>query len=220
MFEDQVPSQADQTIYSENGTILEEDSDFEESLWKSGIHIVPLWYYWREVTVFSLITAVAVHLVYTLQVSANQKQHEITNTEIFFFSYKVVKVLKREWNRQVQLLIPAVYRVIYEKIRREQRDGANAAALDALAIKDNSDEVPVIVVSNDSVPAATDAAPYVSRYLTDFEPIQCLGRGGFGLVFEVRNRLDDCHYAVKRIQLPNSQEAREKVMREVKVFNI
>jgi len=197
LFEDQVPSQADQTIYSENGTILEEDSDFEESLWKSGIHIVPLWYYWREVTVFSLITAVAVHLVYTLQ---------------------VVKVLKREWNRQVQLLIPAVYRVIYEKIRREQRDGANAAALDALAIKDNSDEVPVIVVSNDSVPAATDAAPYVSRYLTDFEPIQCLGRGGFGLVFEVRNRLDDCHYAVKRIQLPNSQEAREKVMREVKAL--
>lgn len=38
--------------------------------------------------------------------------------------------------------------------------------------------------------------PYVSRYLTDFEPIQCLGRGGFGLVFEVRNRLDDCHYVI------------------------
>lgn len=62
------------------------------------------------------------------------------------------------------------------------------------------------------------ASSYVSRYLTDFEPIQCLGRGGFGLVFEVRNRLDDCHYAVKRIQLPNSEEAREKVMREVKVI--
>lgn len=59
--------------------------------------------------------------------------------------------------------------------------------------------------------------PYVSRYLTDFEPIQCLGRGGFGLVFEVRNRLDDCHYAVKRIQLPNTDAARQKVMREVKV---
>ena len=69
-----------------------------------------------------------------------------------------------------------------------------------------------------TVPTAAPAQQqYVSRYLTDFEPVQCLGRGGFGLVFEARNQLDDCHYAVKRIQLPNSQEAREKVMREVKV---
>ena len=42
--------------------------------------------------------------------------------------------------------------------------------------------------------------------------MQCLGRGGFGVVFETRNLLDDCHYAVKRIQLPNSQEARDKVI--------
>jgi serine/threonine protein kinase len=68
------------------------------------------------------------------------------------------------------------------------------------------------------VAIANGPPTFVSRYLTDFEPIQCLGRGGFGLVFEVRNRLDDCHYAVKRIQLPNSEEAREKVMREVKVY--
>lgn len=66
-------------------------------------------------------------------------------------------------------------------------------------------------------PTRSSVAPYVSRYQTDFETIQCLGKGGFGVVFEVRNRLDDCHYAVKRIQLPNNEEAREKVMREVKV---
>ena len=70
-----------------------------------------------------------------------------------------------------------------------------------------------------TLPSGSESAitPYVSRYLTDFEPIQCLGRGGFGVVFEVRNRLDDCHYAVKRIQLPNTEAARQKVMREVKV---
>ncbi|XP_013794487.1 eukaryotic translation initiation factor 2-alpha kinase-like [Limulus polyphemus] len=59
---------------------------------------------------------------------------------------------------------------------------------------------------------------FVSRYLTDFEPIQCLGRGGYGLVFEAKNKIDDCHYAVKRICLPNKKEAREKVMREVKAL--
>lgn len=41
------------------------------------------------------------------------------------------------------------------------------------------------------------------RYLTDFEPVQCLGRGGFGVVFEARNKVDDCNYAIKRIRLPN-----------------
>lgn len=44
---------------------------------------------------------------------------------------------------------------------------------------------------------------FVSRYLTDFNPIQCLGKGGFGIVFEARNKIDECKYAVKRITLPN-----------------
>ncbi|KAM4867111.1 eukaryotic translation initiation factor 2-alpha kinase 3 isoform 1-T1 [Thomomys bottae] len=59
---------------------------------------------------------------------------------------------------------------------------------------------------------------YVSRYLTDFEPIQCMGRGGFGVVFEAKNKVDDCNYAIKRIRLPNRELAREKVMREVKAL--
>ncbi|XP_043935218.1 eukaryotic translation initiation factor 2-alpha kinase 3 [Protopterus annectens] len=59
---------------------------------------------------------------------------------------------------------------------------------------------------------------YVSRYLTDFDPVQCLGRGGFGVVFEARNKVDDCNYAIKRIRLPNKDLAREKVMREVKAL--
>ncbi|XKL59293.1 hypothetical protein PGB90_000309 [Kerria lacca] len=42
-----------------------------------------------------------------------------------------------------------------------------------------------------------------SRYLDDFEPIHCLGKGGFGVVFQARNKMDDCHYAIKRITLPN-----------------
>ncbi|CAD7676674.1 unnamed protein product [Nyctereutes procyonoides] len=59
---------------------------------------------------------------------------------------------------------------------------------------------------------------YVSRYLTDFEPVQCMGRGGFGVVFEAKNKVDDCNYAIKRIRLPNRELAREKVMREVKAL--
>ncbi|XP_043248351.1 eukaryotic translation initiation factor 2-alpha kinase isoform X1 [Colletes gigas] len=59
---------------------------------------------------------------------------------------------------------------------------------------------------------------FKSRYLTDFEPVDCLGKGGYGVVFEAKNKIDDCNYAIKRIALPNSQSSRERVMREVKAL--
>ncbi|XP_075963515.1 eukaryotic translation initiation factor 2-alpha kinase 3 [Anarhichas minor] len=75
-----------------------------------------------------------------------------------------------------------------------------------------------VVASKEPVAVETRSSEYVSRYLTDFEPVQCLGRGGFGVVFEARNKVDDCNYAIKRIRLPNRELAREKVMREVKAL--
>ncbi|XP_064602611.1 eukaryotic translation initiation factor 2-alpha kinase 3-like [Liolophura sinensis] len=59
---------------------------------------------------------------------------------------------------------------------------------------------------------------YTSRYYTDFEHVRCLGKGGFGIVFEAMNKMDECPYAVKRISLTNSDTAKEKVMREVKAL--
>ncbi|RVE56950.1 hypothetical protein OJAV_G00211390 [Oryzias javanicus] len=75
-----------------------------------------------------------------------------------------------------------------------------------------------VVESRESVAMEIRSSEYVSRYLTDFDPMQCLGRGGFGVVFEARNKVDDCNYAIKRIRLPNRELAREKVMREVKAL--
>ncbi|XP_059472098.1 eukaryotic translation initiation factor 2-alpha kinase [Neocloeon triangulifer] len=59
---------------------------------------------------------------------------------------------------------------------------------------------------------------FSSRYLDDFEQIRCLGKGGFGVVFEAKKKIDDCHYAVKRIKLPNRKESQDRVMREVKAL--
>lgn len=42
------------------------------------------------------------------------------------------------------------------------------------------------------------------RFLEDFVPEKCLGRGGYGVVFNCRNRLDDRNYAVKRIAVSNT----------------
>lgn len=60
--------------------------------------------------------------------------------------------------------------------------------------------------------------PYQSRFTTDFDLIQCLGKGGFGVVFESKHKIDDCKYAVKRIILPEKKESRDRVMREVKTL--
>ncbi|CAJ0610212.1 unnamed protein product [Cylicocyclus nassatus] len=57
-----------------------------------------------------------------------------------------------------------------------------------------------------------------SKFLQDFEPVKLLGHGGFGVVFEAINRLDECPYAVKRIAVSNSERAIQRVLREVRAM--
>lgn len=59
---------------------------------------------------------------------------------------------------------------------------------------------------------------YSGRYEMDFTPLRCLGKGGFGVVFEARNNIDHCSYAVKRITLPKDESKRERVLREVRAL--
>lgn len=59
---------------------------------------------------------------------------------------------------------------------------------------------------------------YKSRFQTDFDMLRCLGKGGFGVVFEVKNKIDDCNYAIKRIVLPTKKSSQDRVMREVKTL--
>ncbi|KAI8803884.1 kinase-like domain-containing protein, partial [Cladochytrium replicatum] len=63
-----------------------------------------------------------------------------------------------------------------------------------------------------------------SRFQDDFVQISLLGRGAFGEVFEVRNKLDSVHYAIKRVKLDGPRYGRErggekleKILREVKL---
>ncbi|XP_030374103.1 eukaryotic translation initiation factor 2-alpha kinase [Scaptodrosophila lebanonensis] len=59
---------------------------------------------------------------------------------------------------------------------------------------------------------------FTSRFQTDFELMQCLGRGGFGVVFEAKNKLDENKYAIKRITLPNKETSRQRVLREARTL--
>ncbi|EPQ30765.1 uncharacterized protein PFL1_01666 [Pseudozyma flocculosa PF-1] len=54
-----------------------------------------------------------------------------------------------------------------------------------------------------------------SRYLSDFEEVEFLGKGAFGSVVKARNRLDGRFYAVKKIKLSSSPDEDERTLREI-----
>ncbi|KAI8437459.1 hypothetical protein MSG28_011782 [Choristoneura fumiferana] len=75
-----------------------------------------------------------------------------------------------------------------------------------------------IVVERHYERPPSNGAEYSGRYENDFTPLRCLGHGGFGVVFEARNNIDHCSYAVKRITLPRRESKRERVLREVRAL--
>lgn len=59
-----------------------------------------------------------------------------------------------------------------------------------------------------------------SRYRSEFEELEFLGRGGGGQVVKARNRLDGHLYAVKKIRLPNDRASENKILREVTIWYV
>ncbi|XP_066598971.1 eIF-2-alpha kinase GCN2 [Prorops nasuta] len=59
-----------------------------------------------------------------------------------------------------------------------------------------------------------------SRIQTEFEMLQWLGKGAFGDVLKVKNKLDGGIYAIKRIKLnPKKKQLNKKITREVKLLS-
>ncbi|XP_039760075.1 eukaryotic translation initiation factor 2-alpha kinase-like isoform X3 [Pararge aegeria] len=76
----------------------------------------------------------------------------------------------------------------------------------------------IVVERHYERPPSNNGTEYSGRYENDFTPLRCLGKGGFGVVFEARNNIDHCSYAVKRITLPKRESKRERVLREVRAL--
>ncbi|XP_068278840.1 eukaryotic translation initiation factor 2-alpha kinase 1 [Nyctibius grandis] len=58
-----------------------------------------------------------------------------------------------------------------------------------------------------------------SRYLNEFDEVARLGKGGYGKVYKVRNKLDGQFYAIKKINIKKAtRKDCMKVLREVKVL--
>jgi translation initiation factor 2-alpha kinase 3 len=56
---------------------------------------------------------------------------------------------------------------------------------------------------NHSDPGGQQSSVFTSSFLTDSHPVHCLGKGGFGVIFEAKNKIDDHHYTIKHIPLSN-----------------
>lgn len=87
-----------------------------------------------------------------------------------------------------------------------------------------SEEVRERTESTNSMPEnetdnGDDTPRYQSRYLEDFDQISLIGKGGFGLVFEAKHKIDESHYAIKRISMPAIEEKRHKFMREIRALS-
>ncbi|XP_057306248.1 eukaryotic translation initiation factor 2-alpha kinase 3-like [Hydractinia symbiolongicarpus] len=97
-------------------------------------------------------------------------------------------------------------------------EGKNEVELDVRK-RSKGSSVSIATDTTEIVGASTSLnSEYTSRYLVDFDHLQCLGKGGFGVVFKAKKKIDDCEYAIKRIYLPRCEEAKEKMMREVKAL--
>ncbi|CAD6996348.1 unnamed protein product [Ceratitis capitata] len=146
--------------------------------------ILSLWFWWKEVVVIALTTAVLVNLF----LGQRQRQE--------------VLVIERH------VPVPTAY---------EATEQSTVALLGPTNVVVNTNGNSNVHRSL-SESTSCSGEHFSSRFQSDFDLVRCLGRGGFGVVFEAKNKLDDCKYAVKRITLPNKKESRDRVMREVKTL--
>ena len=151
--------------------------------------VVSLWHWWKEVLILSIFIAVIINIVI-----AYTKRH--------------IK----------DCISPCVSREVSREgvTKRSSSDSGvpntlSPSSLTLISCEGNT-------TRNASPLSLSHLDSFPSRFLLEFDEIRCLGKGGFGVVFQARRKFDERSYAIKRIRLPSKPESREKVMREVKAL--
>ncbi|ELW48177.1 Eukaryotic translation initiation factor 2-alpha kinase 4 [Tupaia chinensis] len=78
------------------------------------------------------------------------------------------------------------------------------------------------VIPSNQLPSAaffTETQRQFSRYFIEFEELQLLGKGAFGAVIKVQNKLDGCCYAVKRIPINPASRHFRRIKGEVTLLS-
>lgn len=155
--------------------------------------ILSLWYWWKEIVVIAFTSAVLLNLF----VGQRNQERQIVVIERHI---PVPTGIEATESSTAALLGPTNTTTTNNTSSKNTSSKSNFGHRTLSESTSNSGEY------------------FSSRFQSDFDLMQCLGRGGFGVVFEAKNKLDDCKYAIKRITLPNKEESRMRVMREVKTL--
>ncbi|KAL2916204.1 hypothetical protein HK105_204295 [Polyrhizophydium stewartii] len=79
--------------------------------------------------------------------------------------------------------------------------------LDASLLTHHTLDGHALVLTMKPAGAPAPPPPAASRYRTEFEELERLGRGGFGVVYRARNLLDGQDYAIKKVKLNCSSDS-------------
>uniref|UniRef100_A0A8C7G311 non-specific serine/threonine protein kinase n=1 Tax=Oncorhynchus kisutch TaxID=8019 RepID=A0A8C7G311_ONCKI len=88
--------------------------------------------------------------------------------------------------------------------------------------QNNGDDFASSVIPHSHIlnaPFSTGLQRQFSRYFNEFEELQLLGKGAFGAVIKVQNKLDGCYYAVKRIQVNPASKQFRRIKGEVTLLS-
>ena len=156
---------------------------------------------------------------------ARQKKHQIEqkNQEKMQLAYERVKGMKEDSTMDLrsQALDPTV-----QVIKKQKVD----YFLDGTSSQNPNSDSPEpqlkhlnSVIEEESVIRSEMKSEMIvntSRFYTDFKMIKTLGKGAFGQVFKVKNKLDGNYYAVKRMILNyNQSKQAQKILSEVQVLS-
>ncbi|XP_075700939.1 eIF-2-alpha kinase GCN2 [Rhinoderma darwinii] len=93
--------------------------------------------------------------------------------------------------------------------------------------EESSDDYPSVDCTETVIPSLSisnaafhiESQRQLSRYFNEFEELQMLGRGAFGAVIKVQNKLDGCYYAVKRVLINPASKQFRRIKGEVTLLS-
>ncbi|XP_022218634.2 eukaryotic translation initiation factor 2-alpha kinase isoform X1 [Drosophila obscura] len=163
--------------------------------------ILSLWFWWKEIVVIAFTSAVI------LNIFMGQRNQRVEREYLVIERHVPVQTAIEATEASTRALLGPVVPMSHQHHHQQQRTG-------------NRFSFPGSGNTQRSLSESTthSGEHYTSRFQTDFDLMTCLGRGGFGVVFEAKNKLDENHYAVKRITLPNKESSRQRVLREARTL--
>ncbi|XP_017098660.2 eukaryotic translation initiation factor 2-alpha kinase isoform X1 [Drosophila bipectinata] len=153
--------------------------------------ILSLWFWWKEIVVIAFTSAVI------LNIFMGQRNQRVEREYLVIERHVPVQTAIEATEASTQALLGPVV-PLQRPVNRFSFPNPNQRTI--------------------SESTSHSGEHYTSRFQTDFELMQCLGRGGFGVVFEAKNKLDENRYAIKRITLPNKDSSRQRVLREARTL--